>query len=313
MAGREVCGENGGNLILTHFSFCIVDNRQWTMADGRRRPSYVPIQSPTKSYHRLQIDIYNMASSNAIRSRLLILGGNGYVGQNICHAAIQSNKFDVVRSLNRSGAPSSSSTPSHLSSSLAQVEWISADIFDKIARDDVMSSHDIVISCIGAFGSNEFMQRICGDATIEAIRSAKEHGVVSKFGFVSSAQVYDGSMALKALPTYAPMYGYFQGKFRAENELMNSFPDSHVILRPGFIYGPRHVGRGHVLPLQLVGRPIDFIGRGLGPISSLLQSIPFAGKEISSMVPVESVGEAMIGSLEDVKGVILEAEQIRQF
>ena len=261
-----------------------------------------------------------MASSNAIRKRLLVLGGNGYVGQNICHAAIQSNKFEVVRSLNRSGAPPPTPTPSssssHLSSSLAQVEWISADIFDKVARDDAMSSHDMVISCIGAFGSNEFMQRICGDATIEAIHSAKEHGVVSKFGFVSSAQVYDGSFALNALPTYAPMYGYFQGKFRAENELRNAFPENHVILRPGFIYGSRNGGGGHVLPLQLVRRPIDFIGTRLGPISNLLQSILFAGKEISSMVPVESVGRAMIGSLvnrEERKGVILDAEKIRQF
>lgn len=252
------------------------------------------------------------SSSNTLRKRLLVLGGNGYVGQNICHAAIRSDKFDVVRSLNRSGAPPPSSN--HLSSSLAQVEWISADIFDKVAREDAMSSHDIVISCIGAFGSNDFMQRICGDATIQAIHSAKEGGIVSKFGFISSAQVYDGSMALNVLPTYAPMYGYFQGKFRAENELRKVFPDSHVILRPGFIYGPRHVLGGHVLPLQLVGRPMNFIGTRLWPISNILQAIPFAGKEVSSMVPVESVGRAMIGSLEDTSGgVILEAEQIRQF
>ncbi|RHY86879.1 hypothetical protein DYB37_010237 [Aphanomyces astaci] len=31
-----------------------------------------------------------------------------------------------------------------------------------------------VISTVGAFGSNEHMQRLCGDATIEAVRAAKE-------------------------------------------------------------------------------------------------------------------------------------------
>jgi len=224
---------------------------------------------------------------------------------------MQSNLFSEVRSLSRSGAPSDVSTPGHLSQSLSQVEWISGNVFDKSAREDAMSDVDAVVSCIGAFGSNEFMQRICGDSTIEAIRTAKEKGV-SRFGFVSSAQVYEGSVGLK-LPPSVPMHGYFQGKYRAEQELLQSYPEGHVILRPGFIYGPRSVG-GHVLPLQFVGGPVSFVGTKLGPISSLIQSIPFVGKECSSMVPVESVGRAMIAGLEDVdngkKGVILDAEAI---
>ena len=57
------------------------------------------------------------------------------------------------------------------------------------------------------------------------------------------------------------------------------------------------------------------MGTQLGPVSSLLQSIPFAGKELSSMVPVEKVGEAMISSLEEVdeNGIILDAAAIRQY
>ncbi|KAL9183188.1 hypothetical protein ACHAXT_004975 [Thalassiosira profunda] len=252
-----------------------------------------------------------MASSNATK-RILVLGGSGYVGQNVCNAAIQSGKW-AVRSLNRSGAPSAGAAPDHLASSLSQVEWVAGDIFDASAREEAMSEVDAVVSCIGKFGSNSFMQRICGDATIEAVRTAKDKGV-GKFGFVSSAQVYDGSAGLK-LPPSAPMHGYYQGKFRAEKELLQSFP-KHVILRPGFIYGPRSVG-GHTLPLQLVGGPLSFVGTSLGPISSLIQSVPFAGVELSSMVPVESVGRAMISSLDKLKdgedGVILDVEAIRQF
>lgn len=251
-------------------------------------------------------------ASNIVKKRLLVLGGSGYVGQNVCHAAVKSGGFAAVHSLNRSGAPPPGASPDHLSSSLSQVEWIAGDVFDRVAREDAISEADAVVSCVGAFGTNKFMQRICGDATIEAIRTAKEKGV-SKFGFVSSAQAYKGSAGMK-LPPKAPMHGYYHGKHRAEKELMRLYPGGHVILRPGFIYGPRAVG-GRVLPLQYVGGPINVVGTQLGPISNLIQCIPFVGKECSSMVPVESVGAAMMKSLEDVevgeRGVVLDAEAIR--
>lgn len=249
------------------------------------------------------------AASNSLK-RILVLGGNGYVGQNICHAALQSGNF-VVRSLNRSGEPIA--PPSHLSSYLSQVEWVKGDIFDRAAREDAMTDADVVVSTIGAFGSNEFMERICGDATIEAVLTAKAKGI-QKFGFVSSAQVYEGSAGLN-LPKSMPMHGYFQGKYKAEKELLEAYPEGHVILRPGFIYGPRNVGPLGTVPLQIIGGPASFIGTQMGPLSRLIQKIPFVGKEFSSMVLVESVGKSMIYSIldETTKGVVLDAEMIRQF
>ena len=245
-----------------------------------------------------------MATTQAVKKSLLVLGGNGYVGQNVLRAAIQSNLFSDVKSFNRSGPPEK------VAESLSQVEWLSGDIFDAAAREDAIDGNYAVISCIGAFGSNEFMKKVCGDSTIEAIETAKAKGV-EKFGFVSSAQVYEGSAGLK-IPPSMPMHGYFQGKQSAENKLLQAYPDGHVILRPGFIYGNRKVGSLE-LPLQLIGTPINIVGNHLGPLSSIIQSIPFVGKEVSSMVPVESVGKAMIESLTKDKGIILDAEDIRKF
>ena len=280
-------------------------------------------------------------ASNVARRRLLILGGSGYVGQNVCHAAIKSGDFEIVRSLSRSGMPptllNSASSPHHhrLAQSLSSVEWTSGDVLDEsFPLGDVMSDVDAVVSCIGAFGSNAHMQRVCGDATIAAIRCAvlekdKKGGGgggkgVSAFGFVSSARVYDGSLALR-LPECVPMSGYFGGKHRAEEELIRSFPAGHVILRPGFVYGPRTVGGGRItVPLQWIGGPISYVGTRLGPVSSFLGSLPLVGEEISSMVPVESVARAMVESIVAVLdgakkkegggiGAILDAESIRKF
>ena len=280
-------------------------------------------------------------ASNVARRRLLILGGSGYVGQNVCHAAIKSGDFEIVRSLSRSGMPptalpNSASSPHHhrLAQSLSSIEWTSGDVLDgSFPLGDVMSDVDAVVSCIGAFGSNAHMQRVCGDATIAAIRCGGREkgrgggggggGGVSAFGFVSSARVYDGSPALR-LPEWMPMSGYFGGKRRAEGELIRSFPAGHVILRPGFVYGPRTVG-GITLPLQWIGGPVSYAGTRLGPVSSFLGSLPLVGEEISSMVPVESVARAMVESIVAVldgakkkeegggMGVILDAESIRKF
>ena len=265
-------------------------------------------------------------ASNVASRRLLILGGSGYVGQNVCHAAVTSGRFEVVRCLGRSGAPRPDSVPPHLAPSLSSVEWSAGDALDFAdpsgrLYDDVMSDVDAVVSCVGAFGSNETMLRMCGDATAAAVRRAAEGGGrgVRAFGFVSSARVYDGSAALR-LPGWAPMRGYYEGKRRAEEEIVRRFPTGHVILRPGFVHGPRRV-RGRTVPLQWIGGPIEFAATRMGHASALLRAVPLVGEEASSVVPVGSVAWAMVGSILAVTdgagaggtGAILDAASIREF
>jgi nucleoside-diphosphate-sugar epimerase len=281
------------------------------------------------------------------RRRLLVLGGNGYVGQHVCHVALLSGNY-IVQSLSRSGRPAHPSPcltkplvrdaryknrydddtidDKTAVASINKVEWLTGDIFDAKRRDQVFKGVDVIVSAIGAFGSNAYMERICGDATVEAVESAVEHNV-SKFGFVSSAQV---GKKISFSPNM-PLYGYFRGKERAEAAIRQAFADSHVILRPGFIYGPRMAGSMGPLPLQLIGEPISFVSTRLGPVSSLIQAIPFVGTECSSMVHVNAVSQAMIQLLLDdddydddehgdedkvdsyKKGMTLSAKDIRRF
>ena len=242
--------------------------------------------------------------------RLLVLGGNGYVGQNICRAALDSGKFSVVASLSRSGRPSNPGPCLANLNLLDKVDWLEGDIFDSQRRDEAFEGVDVVVSTIGAFGSNDFMEKVCGDATIEAVDTAIKHNV-SRFGFVSSAQV-GGSMKF---PPSFPLYGYFKGKQKAEEAIQEAFPNAHAILRPGFVFGPRNVGSVGPLPLHLIGAPISFVSTQLGPVSSLIQSIPFVGTECGSMVPVHAVSKAMVHGVSDepTKGLILSASDIRKY
>ena len=57
---------------------------------------------------------------------------------------------------------------------------------------------------------------------------------------------------------------YFNGKRRAEQALLDAYPDTGVVLRPGFIYGTREVplpaalqsiaGADLKIPLWLLGK-----------------------------------------------------------
>ena len=42
-----------------------------------------------------------------------------------------------------------------------------------------------VVSCVGAFGSNEYMEKVCGDATVEMVHAAKA-AKVPNFVFISA-------------------------------------------------------------------------------------------------------------------------------
>ncbi len=88
-----------------------------------------------------------------------------------------------------------------------------------------------MVSCVGAFGNNDDMRRINGDANIIAAREAKAHSVQG-FSFISSA--------ISTMPSWF-LKGYYEGKASAESEVQKQFSTCGTILRPGFIYGNRQV------------------------------------------------------------------------
>eukprot|EP00588_Corethron_pennatum_P011523 CAMPEP_0194272482 /NCGR_PEP_ID=MMETSP0169-20130528/6050_1 /TAXON_ID=218684 /ORGANISM="Corethron pennatum, Strain L29A3" /LENGTH=254 /DNA_ID=CAMNT_0039015165 /DNA_START=205 /DNA_END=965 /DNA_ORIENTATION=- len=245
--------------------------------------------------------------------RLLVLGGNGYVGQNICRAALDSGRYTVT-SLSRSGPPS---TPHPCLAADAcyvlprrreglagrvmdQIEWHRGDIYDFGARDAAFAGADVVISTLGVFGTHDAsMGQFFGDATIAAVAAATEHGA-TQFGFVSSAHA-DAVADFSPYMPYLPLYAYFRGKAKAEEAVRHSFPEAHVIVRPSFVHGPRAVGP-LTLPLQLAGAPFNFLSTECGRLSSAIQAVPFLGAGATSMVPVGCLGEAMIQTLLDKSG-----------
>ncbi|KAL4332924.1 hypothetical protein GQ457_07G037220 [Hibiscus cannabinus] len=208
--------------------------------------------------------------------KLLVLGGNGFVGSHICREAL--NRGLSVASLSRSGGSS-------LHDSWAKnVTWHKGNLLSSESWKEALDGVTSVISCIGGFGSNSYMYKINGTANINAIRAAAEKGV-KRFVYISAADFGLANYLLK---------GYYEGKRAAETELLTKFPYAGVILRPGFIHGTRSVG-SIKLPLGVIGSPLEMVLQHAKP----LNQIPLVGPLFTPPVNVTAVAKVAVRAATD--------------
>ena len=157
--------------------------------------------------------------------KIVVFGGNGYVGQRIVSNLLR--KQTNVVSISRSGRPLNMKNDDN-----AMVKWLKADVFDVPAWRGELEGAEAVVSCIGAFGSNEFMEKINGDANILLASEALKVTDIKRFVYLSTVE--------NNLPDFV-LKGYFNGKKRAEDAIMDAFQNNAWVIRPGFMYGTRDV------------------------------------------------------------------------
>lgn len=208
--------------------------------------------------------------------KLLVLGGNGFVGSHICKEAL--SRGIAVASLSRSGRSSINDPWAN------NIEWHRGNLLSSDSWKEVLSGVTSVISCVGGFGSSSYMYKINGTANINAIRAAAEKGV-KRFVYISAADFGVANYLLQ---------GYYEGKRGAETELLTKFPYGGVILRPGFIYGTRQVG-SMKLPLGVIGSPLEMVLKHAKP----LNQVPLVGPLFTPPVNVKSVAKVAVRAATD--------------
>lgn len=237
------------------------------------RSSYAEVNRDSRS---TTIDVV----ANVRPEKLVVLGGNGFVGSAICKAAV--SKGIEVTSVSRSGRPS-------LQDSWAdQVSWTIGDVF-YVNWDEVLPGATAVVSTLGGFGNEEQMKRINGEANVVSVNAAKEYGV-PKFILIS---VHDYN-----LPSFLLQSGYFTGKRKAESEVLSKYPRTGVVLRPGFIYGKRKVD-GFEIPLDIIGEPLERILSATENITKPLSSLPASDLVLAPPVSVDDVALAVVSAVRD--------------
>ncbi|KAI3505507.1 hypothetical protein L1887_27638 [Cichorium endivia] len=206
-----------------------------------------------------------------LTEKLLVLGGNGFVGSHICKEAL--DRGLSVASLSRSGKSSIKDSWAN------KVSWHQGDLLSGDSWKEALNEVTSVISCVGGFGSNTFMYKINGTANINAVRAASEKGI-KRFVYVSACDYGVVNYMLQ---------GYYEGKRATETELLTKFPYGHVILRPGFIYGTRRVGNMK-LPLGIIGSPLEMVLQ----YAKSLNQIPLIGPLLTPPVDVKAVAKVAV-------------------
>lgn len=163
-------------------------------------------------------------------SRVLVTGGNGFVGREVCRVAAE--RGHEVVSVVRSARPEFDFDANGVDEGdpawANDVRWIAASVFEPRRWRTHLEGCDGVVHSIGIVDERPteggVLERLNGDAAVLTGLEAERAGV-SSFSFVSASVTPPGTRE-----------AYLTAKHRAERELVN-LDLSVVRLRPGPVYG----------------------------------------------------------------------------
>jgi nucleoside-diphosphate-sugar epimerase len=190
-------------------------------------------------------------------AKLVVPGGNGFIGSEICRIAVQNGH--EVAAFGRTGRPAL--TPAEHPWT-QEVEWRAADVFAPDTWRDLLADADAVVHSIATIREqpdrNVTFDRINAESVLLAADEAVEAGV-DAFVFLS----------VRDKPPVVPQT-FLSTKRRAERALHEQYPELRTVsLRPNLVYGSRKPGTSTLAAVlhQLEGlRPHPYASRAGRPL-----------------------------------------------
>ncbi len=193
------------------------------------------------------------AAVQAKKSKVIVYGGNGFVGTHVAKCLSESNVNAVC--LSRTGHK-----PIHLRDEdwSNDVCWSRGDASDPDKK--LLASADSLICLVGSaptptFSKRSFEQKVFenGITNATAIKAAGEAGI--KKVILLGAQIL--------WPLRTNKFAYAKGKelaLTAASEF-SQMSDEHsaIVFQPGMIYGRRYLTNGKSIPLNLLLGPLPYI------------------------------------------------------
>merc|ERR1719394_1590872 len=177
--------------------------------------------------------------------RVLVFGGRGLVGSNICKEAVLRN-FKVV-SLSRNIPP--------LSLQIPGVEYATVDALDATAVEKSFGEYENVSGVVCSIGSppvpwadKDFQIQMNGDSNVNVLKAAEAAGVPKVV------------LANASMPQWVPS-GYLMGKQMAEAQAKkyNGSGRGALIMKLPAVSGTRYLDSGLPIPLWIFFAPLRFL------------------------------------------------------
>jgi nucleoside-diphosphate-sugar epimerase len=228
-------------------------SRNQNLGKLKKRPHGLPVKKRETPFR---------TSIQGAMAKLVVPGGNGFIGSEICRVAVQ-NGHDVA-AFGRTGRPPL--TPAR-HPWVGNVEWRAADVFEPDTWRDLLEGADAVVHAIATIreapAQGVTFDRMNAESALLVAESAVSAGVGS-FVFLS----------VRDKPPFVPL-AFLTAKRRAERQISDRHPELRAVnLRPNLVYGPHRrgsatiaavleqlpegsaggyaAGDGHPLPVELV-------------------------------------------------------------
>ncbi|KAK1992189.1 NAD dependent epimerase/dehydratase [Colletotrichum falcatum] len=269
-------------------------------------------------------------STSAVTKKLVVCGGNGFLGSRICKYAVA--RGWSVTSISRSGEPKwSAVTSSPAPPQWAhQVSWERADMLSPVTYAPLLKGADFVVHSMGILLEADYKGVVSGqespisglqkafapvkDRGVDPLKTSSEGGDLKppnpKDQFSYEVMNRDSAIALakqanaegvKAFVYISAAAGapvlparYITTKREAESTIASEFPRMRGIFpRPPFLYDS---SRKFTLPLAAMTGAGALFNKLTGGVLS-----GFMGASGVKPLPVETVAEAVVEALDDVK------------
>ena len=265
-------------------------------------------------------------------SRVLITGGAGFIGGQLCrHLLARGDDVVAVDNLSRGVVDSEFRA-------LMQepgFKFIDANLLDPNALDVVPGSFDLFFHFAAIIGVANVLGRPYEVLTnnvamhAEAIRFARRQKNLARFIFASTSEVYAGTLQYFGIPlptpestpltvtdTALPRTSYMLSKIYGE-ALTKQSGLPYTIVRPHNVYGPR-MGMAHVIP-ELLKKAYDRVHGSTLEVASIdhrrafcyiddaIELIARAAESSKAQNEVLNIGNQKVeASIEDLAKVVLE-------
>ncbi len=162
--------------------------------------------------------------------KLVLPGGNGFIGSEICRIAVQ-NDHDVA-AFGRTGRPPL--TPAQHPWT-QEVEWRAADVFEPDTWRVLLEDADAVVHSIATIREQPDQNRTFDRVNAESALLVAEEAVEAD----ADAFIF---LSVRDKPPIVP-YNFLSAKRRVERTLHEQYPDLRTVsLRPNLVYGARQPG-----------------------------------------------------------------------